>query len=1163
MMSTRGETSPIEDSKRDENDNQSITRPTTTNDDDNDRTTTDNGNTDEEGHAADEHQEAESRYDTMNPEVFIHWGTENATRDEKHFRVWYQNPNGIKVTDNDHSMKHMHQYLYEQQVDIACFAETNLEWNHKWVRRKLETTGRRRWKSFQATTSTSQRLFPKSYKPGGTMMFSARSIRTRIVEEGSDPFKMGRWTFQTFKGKGNIKVTFITAYRVTRQSIATAGPATSFFQQYHDIRSGGDDNPNPRKRILQDLRSFIDALRKEPEHEVFISLDANEGLGNRSQIQEFFEETGLLSVHETYFDDEYYDTNPIPATYSRGTTKISFMAGTPRLVSCVRGCYIEALDTGLHSDHRGMGVDFDTVSVFQGELATISPVLERMLHSTSIRTATKYRTEVCERLKHHDVTNRVAKLICEARSKGRFTDRMHGEAERLDQTITESMLHGEKAACAHHYHDAWSPQLIQTCLVLKFWKVVLSGIRNKRDVTPILQPIVTNKTKGLHVNHQLLSQEEATVHYRLALQKAHAAKQNSEKLREQFLAEQAQIKAIQGNQSVESAIKTIREHERKKAAFAHLRSIMKPRSSSAGLAMIKVPQLNIEDGSTEWITIVDAAEIEAKLLERNRQHYGQASQTPFARLTAVFGRSGTSEEATAVLEGNHQVHEYSREVQAILTELRRDPTIPLIESEITLDDFTKALQKWPEKTSTSPSGRHLGHYKSLLLPIAEDVGDEGNTLLKLHHNMLQIAVLRRRPYNRWLKEVEVMLEKDEGDPKIHRLRIICLYEADYNLYLKIMWAHRLVRHAEDYNMLGQAQGGSRPNRATQDISVRKWQTYLYSRITRTGLAAFDNDAKACFDRIVASLALMCSRYYGMPENACEIHGIAIDEMQHYVKTALGISQKFFQSTPEDRLFGSGQGSGGSPPLWLAVITTMFRALVKLHGEGMQFTNPTGTVKVSRTSDAIVDNTTNWVNDVGSATAATEQKLATDLQEQAQTWEKLLYATGGSLELSKCLAYIIVYDWNKGEPQMRSARDLTCSVKVTSGDDPTAYTISIRDPDVAHKTIGTYQCPTGNMTTQQEALQKKATVFAARFKSMSNMPKWKVMTAYKTMFLTAMEYPLSSCTFNKAQSEKIHRTATRAIIGALGVNRMFPRLLAFAPTSLMGIGLHHPYTSQGI
>lgn len=182
--------------------------------------------------------------------------------------------------------------------------------------------------------------------------------------------------------------------------------------------------------------------------------------------------------------------------------------------------------------------------------------------------------------------------------------------------------------------------------------------------------------------------------------------------------------------------------------------------------MIKIPKPN-EDGTTKWTTIVEADEIEAKLLERNREHYGQASQTPFAKLTEVFGRSGTSAEATAVLEGTHQTHRYSIEVQAILMELRRDPSIPMIPSEITYADFTKALEKWPERTSTFPSGRHLGHYKSLLLLLEDDQAGDGSDLLALHHDMLRIAVLRKRPYKRWLKEVEVMLEKDEGDPKIN------------------------------------------------------------------------------------------------------------------------------------------------------------------------------------------------------------------------------------------------------------------------------------------------------------------------------------------------------------------------------------------------------------
>ncbi len=55
-----------------------------------------------------------------------------------------------------------------------------------------------------------------------------------------------------------------------------------------------------------------------------------------------------------------------------------------------------------------------------------------------------------------------------------------------------------------------------------------------------------------------------------------------------------------------------------------------------------------------------------------------------------------------------------------------------------------------------------------------------------------------------------MLEKDPGQPYLQRLRIIFPYEADFNLYLKLMWAKRLVHHAEDHHKLGEEQGGSRP-----------------------------------------------------------------------------------------------------------------------------------------------------------------------------------------------------------------------------------------------------------------------------------------------------------------------------------------------------------------
>jgi hypothetical protein len=93
---------------------------------------------------------------------------------------------------------------------------------------------------------------------------------------------------------------------------------------------------------------------------------------------------------------------------------------------------------------------------------------------------------------------------------------------------------------------------------------------------------------------------------------------------------------------------------------------------------------------------------------------------------------------------------------------------------ITLDDYKNVLSKWKETTSTSPSGRHLGHYISLLKLIGDKTDKMSDRILHLHHMMLQLAQQCCKPFEQWKTETEEMLEKDKGDPKINWLCIICL-----------------------------------------------------------------------------------------------------------------------------------------------------------------------------------------------------------------------------------------------------------------------------------------------------------------------------------------------------------------------------------------------------
>ena len=62
------------------------------------------------------------------------------------------------------------------------------------------------------------------------------------------------------------------------------------------------------------------------------------------------------------------------------------------------------------------------------------------------------------------------------------------------------------------------------------------------------------------------------------------------------------------------------------------------------------------------------------------------------------------------------------------------------------------------------------------------------------------------------------------------------------MFLKTLWARRLVARGEETNQFGQAQQGSRKRRTSNDVVLLKRITYNLSRQLRTNLGTFDNDA---------------------------------------------------------------------------------------------------------------------------------------------------------------------------------------------------------------------------------------------------------------------------------------------------------------------------------
>jgi hypothetical protein len=180
-------------------------------------------------------------------------------------------------------------------------------------------------------------------------------------------------------------------------------------------------------------------------------------------------------------------------------------------------------------------------------------------------------------------------------------------------------------------------------------------------------------------------------------------------------------------------------------------------------------------------------------------------------------------------------------------------------------------------------------------------------------------------------------KKIAGQPRIEKLRIIMLYEADFNFVLKLIWGRRLVRHDEVYNCIGEENKGSRSGPQTSDALLEKLLVYEYARLTRTSLVTVDNDAKLCYDQIIKSLAMIACIAVGLPLLAAVMHNKTHHGMQQSIMTRHGTLRPYV-GTDDDALEGTGQGSGASPAIWLLYSVSLLQAFQQFT-PGMAMLSP--------------------------------------------------------------------------------------------------------------------------------------------------------------------------------------------------------------------------------
>jgi hypothetical protein len=186
--------------------------------------------------------------------------------------------------------------------------------------------------------------------------------------------------------------------------------------------------------------------------------------------------------------------------------------------------------------------------------------------------------------------------------------------------------------------------------------------------------------------------------------------------------------------------------------------------------------------------------------------------------------------------------------QAFLVQCKR--VNPVLLAGISINEFKASYNTWQVGTSTSPSRRHLSHQHALFQPHGIDnllESDKYNTAKAsqelnwfAQYGIVSYGIQHGYTFDRWKQVVNAMIEKDPGNPQLHRLRVIHLYKSDNNSLLGIKM-RQVIHNAEDRKSLNVGLSGSQGTRQVVDPAIIEvcWPELKFSNI-----------ATSCYNRII-------------------------------------------------------------------------------------------------------------------------------------------------------------------------------------------------------------------------------------------------------------------------------------------------------------------------
>ena len=176
------------------------------------------------------------------------------------------------------------------------------------------------------------------------------------------------------------------------------------------------------------------------------------------------------------------------------------------------------------------------------------------------------------------------------------------------------------------------------------------------------------------------------------------ARENAHTLRKSYIQDKIDMEELKNiNVSKHTILVQIRNTEEQREDHEHIRYVLKS-SHNKPLTHVLYPT------ETTWTPTTTQPELENKLLEQKIKHFSQATRTTngatMSKLFQCPRETHPKHLKTLIPDTPHGLLKY----------FDRDPNTKEINLKISPEELRTGIKKWKEKTSTSPSKQHLGHY---------------------------------------------------------------------------------------------------------------------------------------------------------------------------------------------------------------------------------------------------------------------------------------------------------------------------------------------------------------------------------------------------------------------------------------------------------------------